>query len=207
MIIMIMIIMITLGGGATPPGPPDGGTQPLLPRSPFQLAVCHQDHHDNDDDGHDDDNNDDDDDRGVCTWVGGAVWDFSRRAGADASRPSQECSLKYSNFDKSANCNTFKLEYIQQRFIVERGSGCFHLCLILTRYFVHVCDIFTHTHVLYHSKINLPKCWCRYERKYDDADAEIESTLGGRQRLELGHLGEESTAQCSTLLHCSNVAA
>ena len=144
---------------------------------------------------------------GVCAPESAAPCEISHDERGPMPPDPQECSLQYSNFDKSANCNTFKLEYIQQRFIVERGSGCFHLCLILTRYFVHVCDIFTHTHVLYHSKINLPKCWCRYERKYDDADAEIESTLGGRQRLELGHLGEESTAQCSTLLHCSNVAA
>ena len=49
------------------------------------------------------------------------------------------------------------------------------------------------------TQLNIPKCWRRCERKYDDADAEIESTLGGRQRLELGHLGEESTAQFNTV--------
>ena len=35
----IMMTMTTLCGGASPPGPAHGGTEPLLPRSPFQLAV------------------------------------------------------------------------------------------------------------------------------------------------------------------------
>ena len=45
-LIIIMMVKTTLGGGATPPGPPDWGTQPLLPRSPFQLAVCNHNHDD-----------------------------------------------------------------------------------------------------------------------------------------------------------------
>ena len=71
-----MMTWITLGGSSTPPGPAHRGTEPLLPRSPFQLAVYQHNHDDDgddddddDDDGDDDDDDgdDDDDDRGVST--------------------------------------------------------------------------------------------------------------------------------------------
>ena len=67
-----MMTWITLGGSSTPPGPAHRGTEPLLPRSPFQLAVYQHNHDDDGDDDDDDDDDDDgddddDDDRGVST--------------------------------------------------------------------------------------------------------------------------------------------